>query len=219
MSTTAITTTVVVSMVKQLEDLEQVQGQLQDSILQLQMTQVQQGKVLQHLSGVIAEQQQQQEIAQLRQQQQQQQQQQQRSLCWLDKEMKHQQKLQQEQQQQQEVQMTEKVNKKFRATGKALALIEQQVQQMQQMRGDAAVRTDAAVRAGLQLQLLQQQQQRDRMQQCEQQQQQQREQADPEACFVAPTIYNQQCGNAPYVPPPPGLDPQQSQDQWDEASK
>ena len=55
-------------MVKQLEDLEQVQGQLQDSILQLQMTQVQQGKVLQHLSGVIAEQQQQQEIAQLRQQ-------------------------------------------------------------------------------------------------------------------------------------------------------
>ena len=85
----------VVSMVKQLEDLEQVQGQLQDSILQLQMTQVQQGKVLQHLSGVIAEQQQQQEIAQL-QQQQQQQQQQQISLCWLDKEMKHQQKLQQE---------------------------------------------------------------------------------------------------------------------------
>ena len=86
MSTTAITTTVVVSMVKQLEDMQHVQGQLKDSILQLQMTQVQQGKVLQHLSGVIAEQQQQQEIAQLRQQQQQQ-----RSLCWLDKGMQHQQ--------------------------------------------------------------------------------------------------------------------------------
>ena len=93
---------------KEVERQGMVLEQLFDSILQLQMTQSEQGKQQQWQQKKIFEQQQQQHIEELWQQQQQQQQQQhQRSLCWLGKELKQQQKQQQEQQEQQQLQLTQ----------------------------------------------------------------------------------------------------------------
>ena len=192
----AMSTTVIVSMSERLQVLERQQHSIQDSILQLQMTQLQQGNHLQLQMTQLQQQQQGREmIAEQGRSMIAKQQQQYISLCWLGEELKQHEKLQQH--------MVHEIGEhaKFRSAAmQMLHDIEQQVHQMQieqaqQQRACAAPRADATERAGLQLQLLQQQQQeqqqRDRMQQC-QQQQQPGEQADAHDAVHIPDLEQSQ---------------------------